>query len=223
MLVGKLTQEGKIEPSEAVHGVGAARRADRLARQAHVVGLRVVAGELQREVGFDAAADFHLATGVHGPATGRKLLFDDVRGTFAGDPRLLLPEPGEEQDVFTLEDRVAFELGAPVAVGVLTRQQPVAGEANGISHAGCEGANVFAGRRAQLCRVEVRPGGWLVVAQVHDKRKLESRSGSPRGLDTPLQGVPPIGACHPVVTRCLYGKRSLVARSMAKLAKLKVL
>ena len=36
------------------------------------------------------------------------------------------PSQAKQQDVFAFEDRVAFELATPVAVGMLPREQPVA-------------------------------------------------------------------------------------------------
>jgi hypothetical protein len=78
-----------------------------------------VAGQLEGEVRFDAAADFQLAAGIHGPAAAFQLLPAEVLRGLAGPGRLFLSQPGEEQQVFAFEDRVPLQLAAPKAGRVL--------------------------------------------------------------------------------------------------------
>ena len=75
-----LSEDREINPREGVAGLDAAVRQDRLAGPDHVGRLRVVAHELQDEVGLDRGADFRRPALVDGPAAGRQLLAAQVFG-----------------------------------------------------------------------------------------------------------------------------------------------
>ena len=127
VVVGDLTQQGQIEAGEAVHRVGAAPREDRGAGRCIGSSLGSWPGQLQGEVGFDAGADFDRPAREDGPATLGELLLQDVAGGALGGGRVDLAQVGQQQDVLALEDRVPFELGDPVAVGLLVLEEPLAG------------------------------------------------------------------------------------------------
>ena len=55
------------------------------------------------------------------------LLIEHVGGRFLGAFGLTAAEKGQQQDVFGFEDRVALEFGAPMPVGMLKSEQPIAG------------------------------------------------------------------------------------------------
>src|SRR5262249_7502391 len=87
--------------------------------------IRVVAQELQDKVGFAGSAYFGGTTLVDGPSAFRELFLADVVAGFA-DPVTF--EPADEvhrQDVLGFQDRVAFQLSAPVPVRVLNIQKVV--------------------------------------------------------------------------------------------------
>ena len=65
------------------------------------------------------------AAGIHRPAALGKLLLDDVGGAAAGQLGILVAEEGHQQDRFALQNGVAFQFGAPRAVGGLLGQQPL--------------------------------------------------------------------------------------------------
>ena len=126
LLVGNLPQQGQIEPRETVDRVGPAVGQNGLAGTAHVLGARVVAGQLQGEIRLDASADLDAAAGIHRPAALGKLLLDDVGGAAAGQLGIFVAEERHQQDRFALQDGVAFQFGAPRAVGVLLGQAATA-------------------------------------------------------------------------------------------------
>ena len=111
--------------------------ASRIARRA-----RTIAGssgdmpdQLQREVGLDRGADVGRAAGIDRPAAVGELVVLDIAGTSDADRVGFPTQERHQQDVFRLEDRVAFELADPVALFVLPGQQPVAGSLQGDSRA----------------------------------------------------------------------------------------
>ena len=80
MFVGNLSQQCQIESRETVDGVGPTMGADGPAGTLHEFGRRVVARQLQGEVGLHAAADVDLAAGELGPPTLGQLLAHQVGG-----------------------------------------------------------------------------------------------------------------------------------------------
>ena len=118
-----LAEDREIDSRERVRRLDAAQAQDHLARPDHVRRVAVVAGELQGEVGLHRDADVGRPSFVVGPSAARQLLAPEVLGRLL-DP--LLARPPEEvqgQDVLGLEDRVALELAAPVAVRPLNGKQ----------------------------------------------------------------------------------------------------
>ena len=89
--------------------------------------LWIVSHELEDEIGHNTGAKIHLGTGMLAPFTGRSLLKTKAIGnllqSFATTSimkRLVLQTEDElHQDVFTLQDGVAFKFGTPMSVGTL--------------------------------------------------------------------------------------------------------
>ena len=132
--VGNLPQERQIKPGETVHRPRTARLGNGLRRPQERLALRAVTGEFQGEVGFDAGTHIDRSAGIDSPATAGQLLLEDA----AGSPRHLrrgeFIRPGQDEDVFTFQNRVAFQRSAPVTIGVLVPSQPVCGEPHRIEH-----------------------------------------------------------------------------------------
>ena len=90
----------------------------------HVLGVDRVAGQLEHEVRLDRLADVRGATRVDRPTAALELPGPNVAARAVETPEietLYVParQVVEQQEVFRLEDRVALELGAPVAVVLL--------------------------------------------------------------------------------------------------------
>ena len=128
LLVGDLSQQGQVEAGVAVDRVGAAVGEDRRPGPLHVLGARVVAGQLQGEIRLHAAADFHVAAGIHGPAAVGKLLFDEVVRGIAGPDRESSRPRKASSRIVSLSRIVSPSSSAtPGAVGVLLAEQPLPG------------------------------------------------------------------------------------------------
>jgi len=103
----------------------------------HVRGVGGVSLELEDEVGLDRSAHLGRAARVEGPTAPGQLLTAQVLGGF-DRTRLVGPaQEMEEEEVLGLEDGVAFELAAPVAVRPLLSEQVLAGSLDG----GVDGRN----------------------------------------------------------------------------------
>ena len=127
MFVGNLPQEGQVESRKTVDRVGPAVGADRPPGTLHEFGRRVVARQLQGEVGLHAAADVEPAAGELGPTALGQLLANQIGGRAPCQRSILPAEEGQHEDRFALQDRVALQLGTPRSVVVLLVQQPLTG------------------------------------------------------------------------------------------------
>src|SRR5207253_10975126 len=119
--IWELAEKAEIELSEAVATGPAAQRADQLAGADHVVGVRIVACQLEGEIGFDGNAQVRWTFRVIVPAALRHLLGEQVPSDF-GDLGIALPaQERQEQNVFGFENGVALQLADPMAVKCLAR------------------------------------------------------------------------------------------------------
>ena len=84
-----------------------------------------MACQLQREIGFYAGADIEWPARIDRPTAFGELLVQHVLGALRGNRVSLAAQPGQQQDVFAFEDRIAFQLADPVAIGVLFGQEPL--------------------------------------------------------------------------------------------------
>src|SRR5687767_3908394 len=79
---------------------------------------------------------------------------------------MLATKPGEEQDVFAFVARIAFELAAPIAGGVLPGEQPFAGLRGGIAESGRKvRRRSIRGVRGRVSKM--RPWNGPLVAGIH--------------------------------------------------------
>ena len=110
------------------------RSEDRGARGAHVRRCRVVAGELQDQVGLGRRAHLGRSAREAGPGAVAALAGAQEVGQALELPAGAALQEVEGERVLGLEDGVALELSAPVTVGTLERQQVVAGRLHGVPY-----------------------------------------------------------------------------------------
>ena len=122
-----LAEHRQIDLGERVAGLEAAAGADRLAGTCHVRRRRVVAEELEDEVRLRRGAHLGGPARIDRPAAARRLLPAQVDSRLAHSLAHGAVEEIERQDVLGLEDRVPFELTAPVPVRRLQRQKVALG------------------------------------------------------------------------------------------------
>ena len=115
LVVADLAQQRQVKPREAVALVRAARHRGSPAAPAPSPGHRAIPDQLEREVRLDRGTDIGRAAGIDRPAPiGELMVLDVTRATHAD--RVGFPtQERQQQNVFRLEDRVALELGDPVA------------------------------------------------------------------------------------------------------------
>ena len=121
--VRDLSQQGEIEFGETVAVFRAAQAADDRASAAHGRLGWPVAGQLEREIGFDGNADVGRPVGVAAPAPLGMLLGEQVTSGGSHVPIAFAAQKRFEQNKFRLQDRVALEFPDPVSVGVLPGQE----------------------------------------------------------------------------------------------------
>ena len=130
MIVRDLTEHCQEISGVAVDRIRTTVGKNRPSSPLHVLRAGLVARQLQGEVRLDAAADIGASSGIHGPAALGKLLLHKILGQPLGEVRILAPQEGQEQDRFTLENRIAFQFGDPVSVLPLLAEQPIAGSSD---------------------------------------------------------------------------------------------
>ena len=91
----------------------------------------LVAGELQGVVGLDRAADIEVAAVIERPAAVLGLCGAQVAAELRLQRRVDLVQEVHHHDVLGRDGAVGLELEQPVAVGVLPRDQRVAGIRDG--------------------------------------------------------------------------------------------
>ena len=124
---GDLSETREEEVRPGVDPLGPAELVDPLAGRRHVRGLRRVAVELEDEVALDRRGEVDARAGELAPAAVlpllRSKLVDDaiehLGAAAVGERGRLLAEDPLHEQVLALQDRVALEFRAPVAVGVL--------------------------------------------------------------------------------------------------------
>jgi hypothetical protein len=82
-----------------------------------------ITGHLENEVRLDRRAEIGRAADVNRPAAFRQLLTPQVLAALAESILVRTAEVIKKEEVLGFEDRVPFELAAPVAVGMLQRRQ----------------------------------------------------------------------------------------------------
>ncbi len=102
-------------------------RQDRLARPHHVRRIRIVADQLEGEVGLDARADVEVAAGIERPAAVVGLSGPKIDRDPALKLGIDLVEEMLEQHVLRGDGRIGLELEDPVPVGLLALLEPAAG------------------------------------------------------------------------------------------------
>jgi hypothetical protein len=122
--VGHLTEQGEVEPCEAVDRPRPPRGFDRPAGPHERGRAGIVAEELEHEVGLHARADVDGPPRIDRPTAARKLLVENPANAALDLGRVDLVRPGEEKEVLAFEDRVALERCPPVTVGSLATPEP---------------------------------------------------------------------------------------------------
>ena len=144
---GHLAEECEGDPREHVAPRRAAGGEHGLARAGHVRRFRVVADQLEREVGLDGAAYVERAARKERPAAVIALPGADI----GAEPRLGLGidfiQEVIEEDVFGGNGRVRFELEHPMAVVALEAAQAGSRLADDLFDAGGGNSAVWAVRR----------------------------------------------------------------------------
>jgi hypothetical protein len=118
-----LAEDREIDSGEGIASLDPAKAPNDLSRARHMGRVGIVADEFQGEVGLDRGGDVSRAAFIDGPPASGQLLPPQVLGRFAGALLAQAPEEVQSQHVLGFEDRVALELGAPVAVRVLNGEE----------------------------------------------------------------------------------------------------
>ena len=112
-----LAQQGEIEFGETVAVFRAAQAANDRAGTAHRRLVGTVAGQLEREIGFDGNANVGRPVGVAAPAPLGMLLGEQIASGGSHVLVAFLAQKRLEQNEFRLQDRIALKLPDPVTGG----------------------------------------------------------------------------------------------------------
>ncbi len=142
----------------------------------HVRRIGVVTDQLQDEVGLDRCAHIGASARIACPTALWKLLGSQVVCRL---PHLLLASSAQEvqqQNVLALENGVAFELGAPVPVGLLQTQQLLPGPQDRIENlepAGPQPRALPAGQRSWTPEFPAMTSDpWLLETPRHNDQRI---------------------------------------------------
>ena len=126
------SEQSEHDAGEHIRAFGAAARAHRLARACHVLGSRIVADHLQREIGLHGGADVEIAVAKQRPAAVRALDAAQIDGDLRFERGIdRLAEIVPQQHVFGRNGGIGLELEHPMAVGPLAREQSVGRRGDG--------------------------------------------------------------------------------------------
>src|SRR5205085_3259447 len=89
--------------------------------------IRFVSRELKPEIGFDAGAYVRRSAVIDGPAAVFILMANDLPCGLLQARFITRPQQCVQQDVVGFEGGIGFELAAPVASGLLSREEDPAG------------------------------------------------------------------------------------------------
>lgn len=120
----KLAKLGEVEFGVGIGGFGAAAFEDGLAGAFHVCGVDVIAAEFERVVAFDGGGEVGFVAWKFNPgAVAGTLLVAKMVGEFGEVGVVLLADDPFVEDVFGFKNGVALQFGAPVAVGILLKDE----------------------------------------------------------------------------------------------------
>ena len=129
---GMNPNKSEHDAREHIRAFGAAARAHRLARAVHVVGSRIVADHLQREIGLHARADVEIAVAKQRPAAMRALDAAQIDGDLRFERGIdRLAEIVPQQHIFGRDGGIGLELEHPMPVGPLAREQSIGRRGDG--------------------------------------------------------------------------------------------